>query len=207
MYTNYMEPLELAIIQATEAHAGQRDPDGSLHIAHSLAVMFLVQKEAFEKCPEGVSVEELLCACVLHDCVEDTHMTLDHIRSTFGEVVARIVDSVTKRPGENYRDAIYRAKADPAGRLVKIADNLHNRGRNHTIPAKKASWAKKLAYKYDVARAVLNDGSEPTWEGASYKVQYENGAPHFFIADPNGKEIEITEEAAKNVKISFRISN
>lgn len=207
VYTRNMEPLELAIIKAVQAHAGQRDADGSLHIAHCISVMVLSQKEAYEKCPSGVSVEDLQCAAILHDTIEDSGTTLEEICAEFGDIVANTVDALSHRKGESYRDYIYRCKSDPAARLIKICDLLHNMSRTHKVSAKKASWREKLEYKYRIASLVLNGKWEPTWEGASYEVRYEDATARFYIADPDGKEIEITEKEAKNVKASFKISN
>jgi (p)ppGpp synthase/HD superfamily hydrolase len=207
-----LEPLELAIIKATQAHAGQRDADGSLHILHCMSVLERVQEIVTtgtdkQFAPHGISVEGLFEAAVLHDTVEDSDVTLEEIRSTFGELVATIVDGVTRRKSESYRDFIYRAKAHPGARIVKIADLSHNCSRTNKIPKKKVSWAQKLDYKYRIASAVLRAPWEPTWEAASHEVQYDIRPARHFIADPNGKRIEITAAEAKKIKISFSISN
>ena len=56
--------------------------------------------------------EQLLVAAVLHDVVEDTDFSLDQVRKEFGDVVADIGDSVTRRESDGikefYRDFIYR---------------------------------------------------------------------------------------------------
>jgi hypothetical protein len=55
--------------------------------------------------------------------VEDSGVTLDQLRSEgFSEAVIAGIDAVTKREGESYEDFVVRAKADPLGRRVKIAD-------------------------------------------------------------------------------------
>lgn len=162
--------------------------------------------------------EEILIAAILHDTVEDSwenptaleRVDLDRIEAMFGKNVREIVDSVTRRkylngvvrydvkesdPGvtkEFYRDHIYRAKDNEGGELIKIADNLHNRGRIHKI--KQAKWRNKLEFKYMVTAHVLNDENQPTWEAASFHATYEGPHAIITIADPNGKKIEITEE-------------
>lgn len=195
--------LELAISTALQAHLGQIDEDGFPHIVHAMGVMAITQRELESQHIAGYTNEEILIAAVLHDTVEDSNITLEYIRHIFGERVAEIVDAITRRKDESYRDFIYRAKANPAARLIKIADLLHNRGRMHKISKKKASWAWKLGYKYSIASDVLNAPWEPTWEGASF--EHDNG--RYFIADPNGKRIEITQEEAKDTRMSFRVSN
>jgi GTP diphosphokinase / guanosine-3',5'-bis(diphosphate) 3'-diphosphatase len=189
------QALELAIT----AHAGQTDEDGMPHIIHALEVMFGVKK-IFETSEEKLdyTLEELMIAAVLHDTVEDTFVTLALIEVQFGKVVRDLVDGVTRRGlGKNetkefYRDFIYRTKTNPGSRIIKLADLTHNYGRCFKI--KKASWREKLMFKYFVALRVLNDTDQPTWEQASVSVQYDGSTPHYFIADPNGKKTEMTEE-------------
>ena len=185
---------------AVDAHRGQMDADGLPHIVHSMGVMQRVLEMRLTVSVAGYSLEDMMSAAILHDVVEDTLITLDGIRERFGDKVAGIVDSVTRRTingvKESYRDFIYRAKAHTAGRIIKNADLQHNLNRTHSI--KKASWRDKLVYKYGIALRVLNDEWEPTWEDASY--EYSNGK--HFVSDPDGKRIEISAEEAKNVKIS-----
>jgi (p)ppGpp synthase/HD superfamily hydrolase len=196
--------IELSITEAGLAHIGQIDADGMPHLMHCMAVMLAVQKELDEHPiiagSECLTTEEVLIAAVLHDTIEDNKFfTIEKTEQRFGKNVAVIVDTLTRREGESYRDFIYRCKTNRAARLIKICDLLHNRSRTHKISTKKAGWREKLEYKYRIATAVLNDVYEPTWEGASF--EYKDG--RYWIADPDGKRIEITEAEAKNVKASF----
>jgi hypothetical protein len=202
-----------AINLACHAHAGQTDEGGLPHIVHAVEVMVKV-KEAFEQNPvEGFTLEELMIAAVLHDVIEDSDYSFEKIHNMFGANIACIVDGVSRRKDESYRDFIYRAKINPASRLVKICDLRHNRSRTHKIAASKASWRGKLEYKYRIASAVLEALYEPTWEGASYEVRYEDSKTdtlrhaRYYIADPNGRRIEVPEAEAKNIKISFTLNN
>jgi (p)ppGpp synthase/HD superfamily hydrolase len=202
--------IEDAISLASTAHKGQIDEDGLPHIVHALEVMSKAKAEYEQRPLEKYTLIQIIIAAILHDVVEDSDVSIDTVRRLFGDEVADMVFALTRQKGESYRDFIYRCKANAGARLIKVADLLHNRGRTHKISAKKASWRAKLEYKYGIALQVLNSSFEPTWEGASYKVTYDEPdephhlqKAHFFIADPNGKEIEITEAEAKNVKASF----
>lgn len=68
----------------------------------------------------------------LHDTVEDTDATLDDIEfnlfggSKYGKLVRDAVDALTKRPGENYFDALMRVKDNWLAKIVKRADLTHN---------------------------------------------------------------------------------
>jgi (p)ppGpp synthase/HD superfamily hydrolase len=200
-----MSRLESAILLATTAHQGQIDEDGLPHIVHSLEVMFAVKRD-FENRGENVpyingedySLEELMIAAVLHDVPEDTTTSLEDIRRDFGHKVACAVNGVTRRhidadTKETYRDFIYRAAKWPASKLLKIADLGVNRHRTHKI--KKASWRNKLEYKYDIALRVLLAEEPVTWEQVSWNFSDSK----YFMADPNGKKIEISEEEFKKV--------
>jgi guanosine-3',5'-bis(diphosphate) 3'-pyrophosphohydrolase len=109
-----MSNLELAILIATIAHAGQVDKAGQPYILHPLRVMLRLSTE-----PERI-------AAVLHDVLEDCRgWTLERLRGHFGPEVASAVDALTRREGETYRQYILRAAADPIARAVKVAD-LHD---------------------------------------------------------------------------------
>jgi GTP diphosphokinase / guanosine-3',5'-bis(diphosphate) 3'-diphosphatase len=206
-----MSRLDDAIQLAVTAHAGQIDEDGFPHIVHALEVMFRAKEWGEADIQMGrslpYSLDDLMVAAVLHDTVEDTFVTLDLIRVQFGKDVADMVDGVTRRglgkdeTKEFYRDFIYRTKTNLGSHIIKLCDLQHNLSRAANI--KKASWRNKLAFKYAVAETILNDEGEPlmTWEQASAVVQRddEGNALHYFIADPNGKKIEVTEEEFKTL--------
>ena len=76
-------------------------------------------------------------AALLHDTVEDTHVTVQTIEDDFGVEVARIVDGLTKldrfefrtreqEQAENVRKMIVAMAGDIRVLLIKLADRLHN---------------------------------------------------------------------------------
>jgi len=106
-----MSTLERAIALAATAHEGQTDKAGAPYILHVLRVMLRL------KTPE----ERM--AAMLHDIVEDCGWTLERLRAEgFPETVVMGVDAVTRRETETYEEFVLRAKADPIGRRVKMAD-------------------------------------------------------------------------------------
>lgn len=192
-----MTPIERAIALALTAHAGQTDEDGLPHIIHCLDVAraLRVGPLPFDI---GYTAEELATAAILHDSVEDSEgvVTLEIIRAEFGENVAKLVDGVSRRvvdgKKEFYRDFIYRAMLDKGSRLLKAADLRLNSGRTHKI--KSASWRGKLEYKYGIALRVIESYEPTTWERESMESVNDSGKQRFFVADPNGKRTEVTEE-------------
>ena len=143
--------LAAALALAEDWHAGQVDKLGAPYIEHVRRVVDRVGAIAPAEVRDAAQV-----AAALHDTVEDCDgVTLDVLRShdLAPEVVAA-VDSVTKRPGENYDDLIRRAAADPVGRWVKLADNLDNSDpqRAKNLPPDERD---RLALKYQRARDIL----------------------------------------------------
>ncbi len=84
-----MSKLDEAIKFAVDAHAGQlrkiRNTPYILHPLEAASIAGMLTKD-----------EDIICAAVLHDVVEDTDRTLDEIRELFGERVAQLVGSETE---------------------------------------------------------------------------------------------------------------
>jgi myo-inositol-1(or 4)-monophosphatase len=122
--------LDRAIIFAVRAHAGtERRGKGFPYIVHPM--------EAVEIVATMTNDQELLAAAVLHDTVEDTDVTIEQIRTEFGERVASFVaaesDEPHQRPDsvENWRArkqaAINRiACASLDAKIVALGDKLSN---------------------------------------------------------------------------------
>ena len=84
-----MSKLDEAIKFAVEAHSGQlRKIKNTPYILHPL--------EAASIASSLTKDEDIICAAVLHDVVEDTDRTIDEIRELFGDRVAELVDSETE---------------------------------------------------------------------------------------------------------------
>ncbi len=121
--------INRAYVFAAQAHKDQRRSSGELYITHPLAVASILASLRLD-------ISTIITA-LLHDTVEDTHITLDDIRHRFGDEVARLVDGVTKigqiqfrsfehKQAENFRKMILATAQDLRVLLVKLADRLHN---------------------------------------------------------------------------------
>ena len=125
------EEIFRAFSVAKRAHAGTRRKSGEPYIFHPLAVALIAVKEV------GLGPIAAVCA-LLHDVVEDTDITLDQIRTVFGDRVAKIVDGVTKindvkilqqtdsKQAENYRKILLSMCNDAYVIFLKLCDRLHN---------------------------------------------------------------------------------
>lgn len=117
-----------AVAFAVRFHGDQRRPTGAPYVEHLLEALEVLVRGA------GVSDQDVLCAAVLHDVVEDTTCTIDGVRAAFGDRVADMVGWVTKpdvREGEDrnaVKAAYLRGLADAPDDaiLVKLADRASN---------------------------------------------------------------------------------
>lgn len=118
--------LDRAIRFAVQAHAGtQRRGKGFPYVVHPMEAMAIAATMTDD--------QEVLAAAALHDVVEDTDVTLDDLRSQFGDRVARLVETESDRYGDGMdwqsrkEDSLRRLKE--AGRdekIVALSDKLSN---------------------------------------------------------------------------------
>lgn len=114
---------------ALDAHKDMRRKSGEPYIYHPIAVARICAEEM------GLGATAIICA-LLHDTVEDTHITLQDIEDMFGEKERQIIDGLTKIPevfddnlslqAENFRKLILTISDDLRVVMIKIADRLHN---------------------------------------------------------------------------------
>lgn len=140
---------------AISAHIGQVDKSGQPYIGHPARVSAGAAALAAARHPQDANL--IVDAAVvgwLHDVVEDTPVTLEHIAAEFGQVIAAAVDALTRRTGEASSAYYGRVAADPLARLVKEADLKDN-----TTPSRLAALdpdtRTRLKHKYAHARRVL----------------------------------------------------
>src|SRR5919202_558821 len=132
--------IQRAYAVARRAHGPQRRNSGEPYIRHPLAVAHILVDLQLD--PASIA------AGLLHDVAEDTSVSLEDLRRSFGDEIARIVDGVTKltamegRTKEEAQAGTYRkmfiAMADdPRVVLIKLADRLHNIRTLDSLPPEK----------------------------------------------------------------------
>jgi len=91
-------PAQSALVFAAGRHAGQRrNSDGAAFIEHPLEVARLLR--------EAGCSEVVVAAGLLHDIVEDTHVSVAELTERFGADVANLVQAVSDDPSiQSYRD-------------------------------------------------------------------------------------------------------
>jgi GTP pyrophosphokinase len=121
--------ISRAYAEAANAHTGQLRNSGEPYIEHPLSVAMIVAELGLD--------DVTIAAALLHDAVEDTRLSLDELRSHFGNDVAEIVDGVTKldrlrfdskeaQQAATMRKMLVAMAKDMRVLLIKLADRLHN---------------------------------------------------------------------------------
>ncbi len=134
------DTLDRAFDLAVAAHQGQTRRTGEEYVTHPLAVAEILADFGMDG--------ETLVAAFLHDVVEDTEVTLDDVAAEFGEVVAALIDGVTKldrikfSSREEQQAATIRKMAiamshDIRVLIIKLADRLHNMRTLGPLPEEK----------------------------------------------------------------------
>lgn len=137
---------------ALEAHKDMRRKSGEPYIYHPISVARICAEEM------GLEPTAIVCA-LLHDTVEDTHITLQDIEDLFGGTVRKIIDGLTKIPevfdentsiqAENFRKMILTISDDFRVVLIKLADRLHNMRTLYSMqPEKQLKIASETKFLY-----------------------------------------------------------
>src|SRR5918912_1060403 len=124
-----VEVLTRAYETAASAHQDQNRLSGEKFIEHPLAVAGILADLQLDR--------DTLAAAILHDTVEDTHLTVQDLEQQFGPTVGKLVAGVTKlekisfrsreqAQAENVRKMLVAMAEDVRVVLMKLADRLHN---------------------------------------------------------------------------------
>lgn len=136
-----------AYVVAVRAHENVSRKSGEPYLNHPLRVAKKIQQAGFDS--------EIVAIALMHDAVEDSDLTLADLRAFgFSPRIISGIDSVTKRKGETYPEAVSRAASHPDGMLVKLSDNLDNSSPEQLLPFSEEKRQKQIR-KYEPARITL----------------------------------------------------
>ncbi len=127
-----VERIQRAYDVAASWHQGQTRRSGDPYITHPLAVATILAETGAD--------DEMLCAALLHDTIEDTPYTLAALSGEFGAGVAALVAGTAaldriKGRGRTVSQVMAAVKcADTRVLAIKLADRLHNMRTVQFIP-------------------------------------------------------------------------
>ena len=124
-----LDEVKRAYEYADNLHAGQFRQSLEPYISHPLNVAYILA--------EMHADSDTICAGLLHDTLEDTHVTKEDIAHDFNQEIANLVDGVTKISKLNFsskqdqnmantRKIITGITEDVRIIIIKLADRLHN---------------------------------------------------------------------------------
>src|SRR3984957_12674731 len=131
---SYLAPAQVERVReaydfGAERHRGQKRVSGEPYITHPVAVADILADLRLDA--------DTLVAAILHDVIEDTPTAKVEIASIFGQVVAELVDGVSKldqiqfknrqeAQAESFRKMLLAMVRDIRVIMVKLADRMHN---------------------------------------------------------------------------------
>jgi len=124
---------------AFEAHTDQVRKTGEPYFNHAFATAM--------KLTDMQLAAEVIAAGILHDVPEDTDVSVEDLRTLFGDDIANMVQSVTKlghvryrgleRYVENLRKMFIAMASDVRVIFIKFADRMHNMETLYVLPEEK----------------------------------------------------------------------
>ncbi|MDG0871686.1 bifunctional (p)ppGpp synthetase/guanosine-3',5'-bis(diphosphate) 3'-pyrophosphohydrolase [Paenibacillus thiaminolyticus] len=198
----YMKESDLdrvreAYLFAEQAHSGQVRKSGEPYILHPLAVADIVVGMQMD--PTSV------VAALLHDVVEDTSVSLEEVRTKFGNTCAMLVDGLTKleriqfrskeeQQNENYRKMFVAMANDIRVIVIKLADRLHNM---RTLKYQSEESQRRIAYEtLEIFSPIAHrlGISAIKWEMEDIALRYLNPQQYYRIANLMHKKRAEREE-------------
>lgn len=129
----YLKPDERAdVLRACHfgdvAHIKDKRKSGEPYITHPIAVAEILAGFRLDR--------DTIVAAILHDTIEDTEVTDEMVTQEFGQMVAQLVDGVTKLKSSGmskqqsqaatFHKILTATLSDPRVLIIKLSDRLHN---------------------------------------------------------------------------------
>jgi guanosine-3',5'-bis(diphosphate) 3'-pyrophosphohydrolase len=145
-----------ALAFSAEKHTKQRrkDIDKTPYINHPISLANILAQR-------WVIDENVLCAAILHDTIEDTETTVEELQEHFGEKITSIVLEVTddkslEKSVRKQKQVEHAASISHEAKLVKLADKIANITDIINTPPADWSTDRKKDY-FNWAKAVVDN--------------------------------------------------
>ncbi len=142
---DYLEASQIELIHeayqtALISHHNQKRYTGEPYISHPVAVACILADMKLDY--------HTIMAALLHDVIEDTLVTKEELAAKFGDIVAELVDGVSKltqieffsraeAQAENFRKMVLAMARDIRVIIIKLTDRLHNMRTLGALPPEK----------------------------------------------------------------------
>ena len=142
----YSRLINRAIDIAYSAHINQRDKAGRPYFMHPVIVASQMDSE-YE-----------ICTALLHDVIEDTHVTIEELEREFPKEITDALRLLTHDDNTDYLDYVREIKKNPIARKVKLADLNHNLDITRIEDNEKLlEGFMRRREKYETARNILTE--------------------------------------------------
>jgi len=148
-----------ALSWAEQGHMNQFRDTGVIYVIHPIRTALILVEEL------GIQDIEMLCASLMHDLVEDSGYTIEHIENEFGAETARLVKGITRpRPENETEEEKLRnkpkkfkeiAESDEKIRIIKLCDILDNMREMGYISETHMNYPKIPRWKNELKEFVL----------------------------------------------------
>ncbi len=148
-----------ALSWAEQGHQNQFRDSGVPYIIHPIRSALILVEEL------GMQDDEMLYAALMHDLVEDSGYTIEHIENEFGKETARLVRGLTRPRPENETEEEKLenkpkkfeeiSQADEKIRVIKLCDILDNMRAMEYIPETHINYPKISRWKNELKEYVL----------------------------------------------------
>ena len=128
---------------AYDAHRDQVDKGGVPYIFHPYHLA------------EQMNNEIRVCAALLHDVVEDTDITLEHLKSEFPPAVTDIVQLLTHEEEVDYYEYVAGICTNEDAAFVKLADLVHNMREDRLVKQQSNEQIQRRFQKYAEALRMV----------------------------------------------------
>jgi (p)ppGpp synthase/HD superfamily hydrolase len=160
METNNLPSIALGFAACAHRHQ-KRKYTGEPYVNHCASVARIVS--------EYTDDPEVVAAATLHDTLDDTEVTPEEVRDTFGARVTLLVDEVTDTAVEGNRELRKRiarehpAKSSAEGATIKLADLIDNAS---SIVRYDKGFARTYLKEKELLLNVLRHGNPDLWQRA-----------------------------------------
>ena len=195
----YTPATKRALRLSFEAHRNQRDKSGLPYVYHPFHLA--------EQMPD----EATACAALLHDTVEDGHLTFAQLEEA--DIPAEAIEAVRALTHDlkvPYLRYVLGLRTQPVARVVKLADLRHNA--NLSRLDKPTDKDRRRRVKYLMAQALLDD-SHDTYDCAQgqwrKRIPLDGVQPHehylsvYYLPDGTWEKLSLDEDLARSVRYVF----